>query len=222
MVLPLLAAGATLLGAYADYDTARQNRNEQRRQFAYQQDLNQLMMDREDNAMQRRVEDLRKAGINPLMAAGGPGASASPMQSAPAPQMRNSWMDKQLAFQTLKKMETDIKQQNQLTKEAVARTALSKQQEKKTLQETINAAKQEMLLNKEYNSYDNKRLESWVRTGTGALQAFGVGIGARELFKGKTRKQIHSESRRKSGEYIRQNRSKNHSETYKEIYYETP
>ena len=46
-------------------------------QFKYQQQQNKITRQREDNAVQRRVEDLRKTGFNPLSAIDGGGAAGS-------------------------------------------------------------------------------------------------------------------------------------------------
>lgn len=54
-----------------------QAQNNWQSQFDYQKSLNSLVMNREDNAIQRRVKDLQAAGINKLMAVGGDGAGAS-------------------------------------------------------------------------------------------------------------------------------------------------
>ena len=63
--------------ATQNYDLAKQ-------QFEYQKELNQTVMEREDNAMQRQIADLKSAGMSPLMVSGG--ASATPLTSANAPQ----------------------------------------------------------------------------------------------------------------------------------------
>lgn len=63
---------------------SQQNFDLQKEQFEYQKQLNDTVMQREDNAMQRQVADLKAAGLSPLMVSGG--ASATPLNSASAPQ----------------------------------------------------------------------------------------------------------------------------------------
>ena len=48
----------------------------QKDQFNYMKQQAELMREREDNAMSRRIEDIKNAGLNPLMALGTPGAMA--------------------------------------------------------------------------------------------------------------------------------------------------
>ena len=52
-----------------------------KRQSEEQRRLNQLQMEREDNAVQRHVADLQAAGLNKQVAAGGAGAASSPIQA---------------------------------------------------------------------------------------------------------------------------------------------
>ncbi len=61
------------------------NYNLQLDNLAYQKDLQKLMFKREDNAVQRRVSDLRKAGLSPTLAAGS-SAGAGSVISTVAPQ----------------------------------------------------------------------------------------------------------------------------------------
>lgn len=58
-----------------NYKARTQNQENWEKTFEYQKELNKLMMEREDNAVQRRAADLAAAGINPMLAGLG-GASA--------------------------------------------------------------------------------------------------------------------------------------------------
>nr|WAE43909.1 MAG: DNA pilot protein [Microviridae sp.] len=62
-----------------------QNLDFQKEQFSYQQNLQQTMFDREDNAVQRRAADMTAAGFSPTLAAGN-AAQAGPVVSTQAPQ----------------------------------------------------------------------------------------------------------------------------------------
>lgn len=78
-----MALGRSNLALNSEY--AAKNFQLQQMAFNYQQQLNQMQMEREDNAMQRRVADLKKAGLSPLMATDG--AQAGNLISGNAPQM---------------------------------------------------------------------------------------------------------------------------------------
>lgn len=92
-------------------DVAARNFDMQNTQFLYQKQLNQLMMDREDNAMQRRVSDLQKAGLSPLMATDG--AQAGQLLSGSAPQFDPSGINQ--AYGNLQSAKNDYAQRQLAT-----------------------------------------------------------------------------------------------------------
>ena len=73
----LVSSGANVLSAYSTYKGVEDNikTNDlnyqlQKDNLAYQKDLQKLIFAREDNSVQRRIADLRKAGLSPTLAAG--------------------------------------------------------------------------------------------------------------------------------------------------------
>lgn len=64
---------------------ANKNLAFQKDAFNYQKELNNLAMQREDNAVQRRMQDLASAGLSPYLAAGS-AASSSSLSTGSAPQ----------------------------------------------------------------------------------------------------------------------------------------
>ncbi len=80
-----LNAVTTYLGFKEQQKVNDLNYQLQKDNLAYQKDLQKLMFEREDNAVQRRVADLKKAGLSPTLAAGS-AASAGPVIGTTAPQ----------------------------------------------------------------------------------------------------------------------------------------
>ena len=81
--LPGIASG--IVGDTLNYKIGKENLKQQQANMDYLKGVQQTTWNREDNAVQRRVADLKAAGLNPVLAAGS-AANSGPIVSTQAPQ----------------------------------------------------------------------------------------------------------------------------------------
>lgn len=145
----LLTAGANVFGAINEKKTNDLNYQLQRDQYEYQKNLQQIMFGREDNAVQRRVADLKAAGLSPTLAAGS-AASAGPVVSTSAPQ-KQSDLSAYLAIAQIGTMLAN--QQKAQTEADIARQSLAQAK----IQTQASALSKELLGNQvEMSNLDKK------------------------------------------------------------------
>lgn len=121
----ITSVGSTLAGTVDSFLTNRQNLDLQKQNLAYQKDLQKEIFSREDNAVQRRVNDLIKSGLSPTLAAGS-AAGVGSVVSTSAPQRKNNLE----ALTALASVKTLLAQQQRAQTEAdIARQQLDMSKE---------------------------------------------------------------------------------------------
>ncbi len=129
-----LTKEATLRGLEESIRVNDLNYQLQKENLDYQKSLQKVMFEREDNAVQRRLNDLKSAGLSPVLAAGS-SANAGPVISTAPPQRGNDLQ----GYLALAQVGTMIANQQRAQTEAdIARQTLN-QSRIKTLADTFSS-----------------------------------------------------------------------------------
>lgn len=100
--------GLSAYNMYQQQQNFNTNYDWQRSVFGYNVGLQNTMLSREDNAVQRRVADLKAAGLSPVLAAG-QAANSGPVIHQSAPERQRAQIPDMLgAVMSLMKMKEDI------------------------------------------------------------------------------------------------------------------
>lgn len=140
-----------ILGFRQEKKQADQNYNLGLENLAYQKDLQQQIFQREDNAVQRRVEDLQKAGLSKTLAAGS-AAGAGAVVNTQAPEKKQSFdrLAKMFDTQQMLMNTINIKKANADVNATNAQAELIKQQAENAKTEKLEKLQNIKLKEQEY------------------------------------------------------------------------
>lgn len=130
-----LAAGIAATGALASSIVSSQSqKNINERNEKSVESANALTREREDNAVQRRVRDLRLAGLSPTLAAGSAASSAAmtayQQDNNPVDYISNGINDSASTFMNALSTASNIQAQEQQVSQSIAQTALIEEERK--------------------------------------------------------------------------------------------
>lgn len=126
------------------------------RDFNYQKQLNQQIFDREDNAVQRKVADLKAAGLSPVLAAGSSAGSGGSVSSVKSKDISSDVAGNILQMKGLIAQQDKIKQEvaESKARESYYNKLASKTEEERIGQITANEVAD---IDKQIKERDNER-----------------------------------------------------------------